>query len=323
MSHIFDALVRSKSGHAGDETKASVTNVLENAERDTMLRRETEQRSDDEQAGGLGFSQLLNVSGDGAVLASPGESPLADHAEVQRESRIEAAFSPAQAVMAADSRVVAITDPKSPAAEAFRLLGVRVRHLRRERRLNTVLITSTVAQEGKSTIASNLACTLAKGAAKSVLLLDGDLRRPALANAFGISASPGLSEYLRRKSDTTSVIYRLEHPGLWILPSGDTPDHPLELLQSPRLSALMQTIGELFEWVIIDSPPFLPLADASIWERWADGVIVVARQGTSRKRMLQKGLEAIDPQKLLCALLNVSSEGGVQDYYSYYRNEMN
>jgi Mrp family chromosome partitioning ATPase len=85
----------------------------------------------------------------------------------------------------------------------------------------------------------------------------------------------------------------------------------------------MQTIGELFEWVIIDSPPFLPLADASIWERWADGVIVVARQGTSRKRMLQKGLEAIDPQKLLCALLNVSSEGGVQDYYSYYRNEMN
>jgi Mrp family chromosome partitioning ATPase len=114
-------------------------------------------------------------------------------------------------------------------------------------------------------------------------------------------------------------IYRLEAAGTWILPAGSSLGNPLELLQSGRLPGLMNQLASWFEWVIIDSPPVLPLADASVWMRSVDGVLLVTRQGTTEKRQLQRGLEAIEPKKLIGALMNSSKNPAHSEYYYYRR----
>ena len=99
------------------------------------------------------------------------------------------------------------------------------------------------------------------------------------------------------------------------MPAGTSPQNPLEVLQSAKLNALMAQLAEWFDTVVIDSPPVLPLADTSVWMRLADGIILVARQGITEKKQLQKGLEAIDPQKLIGALLNCSQNQANSHYY--------
>jgi capsular exopolysaccharide synthesis family protein len=182
-----------------------------------------------------------------------------------------------------------------------------------------MLITSTIPQEGKSTVAANLACTLARKAQQKILLVEGDVRRPSLSEMFGLGKKQGLCEWLSGEGDLISSIYHLEGPNLWILPAGSSPENPLELLQSGTLSTVISQVTELFDWIIIDSPPILPLADTSVWMRLADGILLVARQGITEKRQLQKGLEALESKKLIGALLNVSKSAACTDYY-YYRS---
>jgi capsular exopolysaccharide synthesis family protein len=202
-------------------------------------------------------------------------------------------------------------------AEKFRFLAVRLRQLRQNRPLKKVLITSTIPQEGKSTVANNLACTLARKKQQKTLLLEGDLRRPSLAAQFGFGKLPGLCEWLSGQTETINI-YRLEGLGLWILPAGSAPENPLELMQSGKLAALMQQLEAWFDWIVIDSPPVLPLADASLWSRLADGVLLVTRKGTTEKQQLQRGLEVIEKSKLLGALVNGSENVAHSDYYQRY-----
>jgi len=112
-------------------------------------------------------------------------------------------------------------------------------------------------------------------------------------------------------------VYLLEGARLWILPAGSAQSNALELLQSGQLSAVTNQLEEWFDWIIIDSPPVLPLGDTSVWARLADGILLVARQGTTEKRHLLKGIEALEPKKLIGALLNCSQSSS--DYHYYYR----
>ncbi len=213
------------------------------------------------------------------------------------------------------SRLVCLPDNESPAVEAFHLLGVRLRHLRRGRPLKKVLITSTIPQEGKSMVAANLACTLALRTQQKVLLLEGDVRRPTQSDVFGIGRQSGICEWLRGARTLQESIYRLEGPGVWILPAGSASSNSLELLQSGRLTAMMEQLTAWFDWIIIDSPPVLPLADTSVWTNLADGILLVTRQGTTQKKQLQRGLEALGSQKLIGAILNSSKNAANSDYY--------
>src|SRR5207302_2783761 len=158
-------------------------------------------------------------------------------------------------------------------AEKFRFLGVRLRQLQQVRELKTVLITSTIPEEGKSMVSGNLAVTLAQRKQQKVLLLEGDLRRPVLTARFGLQGLRGLSEWLESDTSQTANIHYLEGPGFWFLPSGKPPANPLELMQSGRLSGLLQQLAAWFDWILIDSPPVLPLADTSVWARLSDGVL--------------------------------------------------
>jgi capsular exopolysaccharide synthesis family protein len=216
-----------------------------------------------------------------------------------------------------DSRLVSLGKEGSLGAEKFRFLAVRLRQLRHSRPLKKILITSSIPQEGKSTVAANLACTLARRKPQKTLLLEGDLRRPNIVSQFGLGKLPGLCEWLSGESQSINI-YRLESLGVWILPAGSTPQNPLELMQSGKLSPLMEQLEAWFDWIIIDSPPVLPLADTSLWSRLADGILLVTRRGTTEKQQLQRGLEAIDKSKLLGALVNSSANAAHSDYYQRY-----
>jgi capsular exopolysaccharide synthesis family protein len=216
-----------------------------------------------------------------------------------------------------DSRLVSLGKEGSLGAEKFRFLAVRLRHLRQSRPLKKILITSSIPQEGKSTVAANLACTLAQRKPQKTLLLEGDLRRPNIASQFGLAKLPGLCEWLSGESQSINI-YRLGSLGVWILPAGSTPQNPLELMQSGKLSPLMEQLEAWFDWIVIDSPPVLPLADTSLWSRLADGILMVTRKGTTEKQQLQRGLEAIDKSKLLGALVNSSANAAHSDYYQRY-----
>ena len=216
-----------------------------------------------------------------------------------------------------DTRLVALGKEASLGAEKFRFLAVRLRQLRQSRPLKKILITSSIPQEGKSTVAANLACTLARRKPQKTLLLEGDLRRPNIISQFGLGKLPGLCEWLSGESQSINI-YRLESLGVWILPAGSTPQNPLELMQSGKLSPLMEQLEAWFDWIVIDSPPVLPLADTSLWSRLADGILLVTRKGTTEKQQLQRGLEAIDKSKLLGALVNSSANAAHSDYYQRY-----
>jgi capsular exopolysaccharide synthesis family protein len=217
------------------------------------------------------------------------------------------------------SRLVCLTASESLCAETFRFLGVRLRQLQQGRSIKKLLITSTLPEEGKSTVCGNLATTLARRRRQNVLLFEGDIRRPSLCSKFGLCQLPGLSEWLRGDPERIPNIYHLEGPGFWFLPAGSPAENSLELMQSGRLSELMNHLSAYFDWIVIDSPPVLSLADTSIWMRLTDGILLVTREGTTEKRLLQRGLEVLDPSKLVGAVVNSSKNTDDTRYYKYYQ----
>jgi capsular exopolysaccharide synthesis family protein len=320
MSQIFDALQRSEAESSGMDISAlaEATELLQQAERraashwkGTAVR----EREEATPAADAGISLGSRLEAFAAATLSP--NPTDEHLRISETGDVFAQIKSFEASISPRSRVVCVTNAESPAAEAFRLLGVRLRNLRRERPLKKLLVTSTIPQEGKSMVAANLASTLAFAAKEKILLLEGDVRRPSLSETFGMSSERGLCEYLKDGKSPISSIYRLEGIGHWMLPAGTASGNPLELLQSKRLAGLMDQLTGWFDWIVIDTPPVLPLADTSVWARLADGILLVTRQGVTEKRQLQKGLDAIEPKKVIGALLN-SCASAETEYY-YYR----
>ena len=320
MSHIFDALQKSASEDTDLELPSALlaTQMLEATERKTAAARASaaiweEPSLPTEIAAIAGLRVQLN-----SALSSRAADEAPDTTELPlRRPGVDqfSQFQSLKVLVPPQSRVVCVTDKESLAAEKFRFLGVRLRQLQQSRPLKKVLITSTIPQEGKSMVAANLACTLARRTQQKTLLVDGDLRRPSGARLFGLGKTPGLSESLQGERSPMTSIYHLEEAGLWVLPAGDSRRNPLEAMQSGRLAGLMEQLTSWFDWVIIDSPPVLPLADASVWMRMADGVLLVARQGISEREQLKRGLEAIEPSKLLGTILNCSAQSAQSDYY--------
>jgi capsular exopolysaccharide synthesis family protein len=295
MSNIFDALQRAELEGSGDQTSTLTlaTELLQAAE------------------------QKLRDAG--AIVEPPAGPDSADAFDSAPSSPLgDLDRCPVLPVSIQDeSRLVSLGKEGSLGAEKFRFLAVRLRQLRQSRPLKKVLITSSIPQEGKSTVAANLACTLARRKPQKTLLLEGDLRRPNIAAQFGLGKLPGLCEWL--SGETPNIhIYRLENLDVWLLPAGSAPENPLELMQSGKLSPLMEQLEAWFDWIVIDSPPVLPLADTSLWSRVADGILLVTRKGTTEKAQLQRGLAAIEKSKLLGALVNSSANAAHSDYYQRY-----
>ena len=239
-------------------------------------------------------------------------------AEEEAPSSSVPVFPSVEVSLEASSRVVVLTEPETLAAEKFRFLGVRMRQLQQTRPVKKVLVTSTIAEEGKSLVSANLAAVLASRKRHRVLLIDGDLRRPVLADKFGLGRLNGLAEWLQGESQAVGNIYHLAEPDFCLMPAGHPPANPLELMQSGRLSSLMEQVTNRFDWIIVDSPPLLPLADTSVWARLTDGALLVVREGTAEKGPLKRALESLKKADLLGVVLNGSSNGNHHNYYQRY-----
>jgi capsular exopolysaccharide synthesis family protein len=292
MSHIFEALQRAEAERSGGNPSPapdSVADLLEHA---------------------------LAEGGDRADSASA----LNQAAAAERpEAEILSAARVVVPILADEARLVCLTDQGSLAAEKFRVLGLRLRNLREKRPLKRIVVTSTIPEEGKSLAAANLALNQSRSKVLRTLLVDGDLRRPALASRFGLShALPGLTECLRGEKQLSEVLYKLSGTNLWFLPSGIPPENPLELMQSGRMSDLFDRLGNLFDWVIIDTPPVFPLADTTFWMKLSDGVLLITREGVTERKPLKRVLEVIDRSILLGIVVNSCSSGEHKNYYQRY-----
>jgi capsular exopolysaccharide synthesis family protein len=299
MSHIFDALQRAEAEQQGNELSLT-RQLLQMAK-----------------SGAQALIEVTEAPAAGARLAEPAKTLAPTTAELANPFEL---FGSLPLVLPPNSKLVSVTEKDGLAAEKFRFLAVRLRQLQQNRPLKKLLITSTIPEEGKSMLAANLACTLARRKEKRTLLLDGDLRRPTVAKQLGLGPVSGLSESLLDETKLTSSIHRLDALGLWVLPAGRSAQNPLELMQSGRLLPVMDQLTEWFDWIVIDSPPVLPLADTIIWARLADGILLTTRQGKTETKQLQRGLGALEKSKLLGAIVNSSTSTAHSGYYDRYQS---
>jgi capsular exopolysaccharide synthesis family protein len=216
-----------------------------------------------------------------------------------------------------EQRLVTMTDPDSTGAEMFRVLATRLAHMRRKRNLHTLLITSSVVDEGKSVVASNLALTLASRSGERVLLVEADLRRPSITPLLSSTPLRGISEWSEGKLALGDSLYRIGDSPVWVLAAGRPMDEPLPLLESDRFAKMLESVSVGFDWVLLDATPLLPMADSTSIARLCDGVLVVVRDGYTRKKVLNKAIATLDKSKLLGVVFNQASMLNV-DYDRYY-----
>lgn len=223
----------------------------------------------------------------------------------------------------AQDRLVTLSAPRSPIAEAYRLLRTNFQFAAVDRPLRRIVITSPGPGDGKSTTAANLAVVFAQGG-KNVILVDADLRRPQQHRIFQRTASYGLSTALvDAATPLTSFLQPTDVPGLRLLTSGPIPPNPAELLGSQRMAQLMQVLNQEADMVIVDSPPVLSVADAAILANAADGVVLVADAGRTRREMARRAKESLERAgaNLLGMVLNRMTRQTSGYYYYYYYDQ--
>lgn len=208
-------------------------------------------------------------------------------------------------------------------SEAFRVLRTNVLFSSTVSRGQSLLVTSTGPGEGKSLVASNLAISLAQ-AGRRVLLIDADMRKPKAHTVFGIAQEPGLSNLLVTEAKASQCVKKTETENLWILPAGRIPPNPAELLGSRAFSAFLNTLRAHFDWVIVDTPPVMAVADASVIAQQVSGALfVIGAEMTSRHAARQAVQQLHTVQaRMIGAVLNRVNLGRHPYYYSqYYRRE--
>jgi len=248
---------------------------------------------------------LTHTNGNGAS-AERTESPF-------RVSNIRAEH----VTLTPESRLVYHLDPDSPGADRFRLLRMRLWPLWEASKLKTLLVTSALAQDGKSTVVLNLATALAEQGQRSVLVVEGDLCHPSLSPRLGISNRAGLSECLEDGQNPLSLLRRIDPLGWYLLSAGDARGNPTELLQSPMLAGIFETLRSYFDWIIIDTPPAMPLTDTLSLRQYADSGLLVVRADKTPKEAVEAAIARVGTQNLLGIVLSASEE--IDRLYSDYR----
>jgi protein-tyrosine kinase len=220
-----------------------------------------------------------------------------------------------------DPRLVAALAPQSLAAEQFRSLRTRIRRAENGRAIRAIVITSPNKGDGKSLTAANLAITMAQEFQQRVLLVDADLRRPAVHRLFSAPDGLGLSDVLMGAAELDDVLVHLPVHQLTLMPAGAPPSHPAELLGSAAMRRLLDTLRTRFDRILIDMPPVAPLADLQIVAPMVDGLLMIVRAGVTPKPAIERALAGLDPSKVLGLVLNEAgrntTDGTTYEGYGY------
>jgi len=218
--------------------------------------------------------------------------------------------------------LIVAQQPESGIAEAARAVRTNLTFMSPDKPFRTLVFTSAVPEEGKTTVAVSVATVLAQGGAR-VLLVDTDLRRPRLHRTFGQSNDTGVTLALSGQAPLEECIRPTDIPNLSLLTAGPIPPNPAELLHSERFRQLVQTVGEQFDRIIFDSPPLLPVTDAAILSQLVDGVVVVSRCFRTPRPALAQTLRTLKDVKanVLGVILNAVDfdRHDYKEYHYYYR----
>ncbi|MFW6870149.1 polysaccharide biosynthesis tyrosine autokinase [Nocardioides sp. CPCC 206347] len=206
--------------------------------------------------------------------------------------------------------------------EAFRLLRTNLQFIDLDHQPRCIVITSAVPGEGKTMTSTNLAVALAQ-TGRNTLIIDADLRRPRVASTLGLDPAIGLTTALVGKTEIHDAIQVHEASGLHVLASGAKPPNPTEILQSKITQDLIKRLRSSYDMVIIDAPPLLPVADASVLAKLADGVIVVVRHGRTTKDQVNEAINRLGQVggRLYGVVVNMVAKRAVGSYYYYYYEE--
>jgi protein-tyrosine kinase len=208
----------------------------------------------------------------------------------------------------------------SHGAEQFRTLRSRLYQLRGSQSLRTLLVTSSVPAEGKTFVVANLAQAIVRQPDRRALIIDADLRCARVHAALGAPLAPGLTDYLRGEVDEMAVIQHGQEGNLCFIAGGNEVNDPSELLSNGRLKALLERVTPVFDWVILDSPPCLPVADARILADLCDGVLLVVRAGVTPSPMVQRACQEMQGRNMVGVVLNAVEQSHLYGSYYYYQN---
>ncbi|MBK7896868.1 MAG: polysaccharide biosynthesis tyrosine autokinase [Anaerolineaceae bacterium] len=279
-------------------------------------------------AAGIGF--VLSASA--AYLLEYLDDTIKTPEQVTKLGKVPTLAGIAQIESEDDSKLIAISEPRSPTAEAYRVLRTAIQFSIVDKKNSILLLTSGVPAEGKSTTAGNLAVVLAQ-AGNHVLLIDGDLRRPSQHTLFGLSNKRGVTSLLLKLNvDDSDIEVRnlvddtvqpTQVEGLQVMTCGPIPPNPSELLGSSKMRHLLSVLDKQFDFVIIDSPPMLSVTDAAVLSALAGTTLVVVRANKSRKGEFKQVVARLaDVNANLAGVVLNSLKAGSDGYkiYYYYRD---
>lgn len=234
-------------------------------------------------------------------------------------SRLQTQRSSSAAYRGIDAHMTSLLNPSSPEAEQYRVLRHRLEQLRVTRGAKVIAVTSPATGDGKTTTAINLAGSIAQNRAARVLLVDADLRRPSVAKCLAMADGPGLAEaILERGHELSTLVCQRPAYNLSVLPAGRCPTIAYEILRSPRVPQLLAQAAKRFDYIILDTPPVLLLADSRVVADVVDGMLVVVSAHKTPKKLLAEALSVLDPRKVLGIVLN-GDDRPLAGYYKAYR----
>ena len=307
MSRVFEALTKATQ-EKGRQPDSELTAIYSRANEGVAL-----------ESVSSNVERLISANGHSFEI--PALSPRSTNGSKSWREKIEELVFGWDLRRYATHPIVALEE-ESPASEQYKILREQLKRLRREAGIRTIVITSPVKRDGKTTVAVNLAASIALDYEEKVLLIDADLRAPSVHRYFNADPSPGLTDYLSSNSTAAlkGLIRDTHLSGLRIVPAGKPSRFASELLAKDRMQRLIDDIHTMLpgHMIIIDSPPVLATPDPLVLSRQVDGVIMVIRAGKTPKDYLAKALSSFSVNKVLGVVLNGADLGLGSKYYYYY-----
>lgn len=218
-------------------------------------------------------------------------------------------------------RLITVSSPTSNNAEQFNTVRTNIQFSTADEEYSSIMLTSSAASEGKSTVAGNLAISFARQGKKTILV-DADLRRPTIQSTFAMGSGQGLTNYLTEKNfDINQIVFKTTIKNLFVIPSGPVPPNPSELLGSNKMKTLIKALQSQVDIVIYDAPPVLSVPDAQILSTRMDGSILVVRANKTEKEAVDKMVKLINHVggKIIGTILNDVKDSNLGYYgYGYY-----
>jgi len=214
--------------------------------------------------------------------------------------------------------LITLTEPRSPVSEAYRTLRTSLEFSGLDRPLHSLLVTSPAADDGKAAVLANLAVVMAEGG-RRVILVEGDLRKPALHDLFGLNNETGLSSLIQGEAMPQELpLQDSGIDGIKLLTSGPLPPNPSVLLGSDRMKAVIETLTGQADLVLLSAPPVIAVTDAALLAAQVDGTLLIVRAGGTERAHVQRAkalLEKVNANLVGAVLTNATRDGVLKDYY--------